>query len=371
MSKTREKLEDARRQEARLRAILETTVDGIVTISDRGLILNFNAAAERIFGYSAEEVIGENVNILMPEPHRTEHDNYIHRYLLTKAPHIIGIGREIEGRRKDGRLVPLYLAVSESNVDEARYFTGILRDISDLKRAEKKLQEANEALETFARTLAHDLRSPLTAMTGFADLIMSLYQDKLDHQGQDFVREILSNGEKMQMLIDDLLALARVGHIDRPDTPVVVNLLVDELITELLLEEGVGENALVRRGELPEVRISETLLLQIFQNLMANAVRYASVKDQPVVVSGQRYGDRVRFEVCDHGPGIPEEERERIFESFYRGQAGKAIPGSGIGLATVRKTARSYGGNAWVEETSGGGATFIVEMIDPLVPCGT
>jgi signal transduction histidine kinase len=228
--------------------------------------------------------------------------------------------------------------------------------------ANEKLAEANLELEAFVYTVSHDLRSPLAPILGYAELLQDTYKERLlDDQAHDFLEEIQIQGNRMMTLMEDLLTLAKVGHLERPDESVDVQEVVRQVRNNLassIANAGIE----VRIGELPKLRVPEVLLTQIFDNLVGNAVRYAGNEGGPVEVGGERDGGWVRFFVRDYGPGIPEEERGRIFEVFFRGSTGKSVAGTGIGLATVKKIAKLYGGKAWVEETPGGGATFCVEM---------
>lgn len=361
-------------RDSRLEAILRTVVDGIITINEKGIVQSFNQAAERIFGYPAAEVIGRNVNMLMPEPYHSHHDRYLRNYLETGIPRIIGIGREVVGRRRDGTTFPMDLAVSEARLEGRLVFTGIVRDITERRQAEQErerliaeLQVKSEEMERFTYTVSHDLRTPLTPIIGYAELLREQYAEVLDPAGLDMLGEIEHQGERMLNLMEDLLALARAGHLERPGEAVAVDQVVDDVLLEL---EGriLAQNILVLKSPCPAVRMPSSLLLQIFANLLGNAVAYAGPDGNPIEIGGDRQADRVRLWVRDHGPGIPPEERSRIFDLFSRGTTGKSKPGTGLGLATVRKAARAYGGDAWVEETPGGGSTFVVEVVDPLPP---
>jgi signal transduction histidine kinase len=227
--------------------------------------------------------------------------------------------------------------------------------------ANEKLADANRELETFVYTVSHDLRSPLTPILGYAELLQDLYREKLDDQALDFLEKIKSQGNRMMALMEDLLDLATIGRLDRPAKPVDLQAVVQQVKKDLATSLLAAGND-VRIEELPKLRVPSTLLSQLCDNLIGNALRYAGREGGPIEVGGERDGSRVRFFVRDHGPGIPEEERSRIFEAFYRGSTGKSVAGTGIGLATVKKIAKLYGGNAWVEETPGGGSTFCVEM---------
>jgi signal transduction histidine kinase len=183
----------------------------------------------------------------------------------------------------------------------------------------------------------------------------------LDEQGTTLLSHMAKCAFKMHELLEDLLAFAQVGYVENPRQPVDA----DEVALEAALAQSQKAGGMaIERAPLPAVRIPRSFLLQVFDNLVGNAVRYAGSAGGPIEIGGEVQEDQVRYFVRDHGPGVAAEERQRIFEPFYRGAAGKNISGTGIGLATVQKIARLYGGRAWLEETPGGGCTFWVEMRD-------
>lgn len=240
---------------------------------------------------------------------------------------------------------------------------GFLTDITDRKQAEEDLKEANRELDAFVYTVSHDLRTPLTPIIGYADFLRENFHDRLDEQALDCLAEISTSGNRMLAVMEDLLTLAQVGQVERPTEPFEIKEVVNEVVRDLdsrLSKAGV----VIEVGDLPYLRIPKTLLAQIFDNLIGNAIRYAGREGSPIEIQGERKGELVRFYVRDHGLGIPKEERSHIFEVFYRGATGKKSPGTGVGLATVQKIASLYGGRAWVEDTEGGGSTFWVEMVD-------
>jgi signal transduction histidine kinase len=167
----------------------------------------------------------------------------------------------------------------------------------------------------------------------------------------------------MSLLVEDLLALARAGNIEPPPAPVDTHDALKYVLTELD-SEIVGAGARVVVEDLPDIQVPESLLIQVFENLIGNALRYAGANGGSIEVGGERIGDMVRFYVRDHGQGIPKKEQSKVFDVFYRGSTGKRLAGTGVGLATVQKIARLYGGQAQVEDTPGGGVTFWVEMND-------
>jgi two-component system, LuxR family, sensor kinase FixL len=223
--------------EARIRAILETAVEGIITIDERGLIESLNSAAERLFGYTRAELIGRNVSVLMPSPYKEEHDSYMSNYVTTGHRKIIGIGREVVGQRKDGSVFPMDLSVGELNVGGKRLFTGIVRDITVRKRAEEQLEhmartltEKNKELETIVYVASHDLRSPLVNIQGFskelahsckqvrdgltqaATMIPSDVEQIISHEIPESISYILAGVNKIETLLSGFLRFSRLGR---------------------------------------------------------------------------------------------------------------------------------------------------------------
>ncbi len=237
----------------------------------------------------------------------------------------------------------------------------VCRDITERIETEQRLHQTNKELDAFVSTVSHDLRSPLTPLIGFADLLADRYSDQLDDIGRISISEIKKTAEKMRNLLEDLLTLSRVEQLKQPAQHIDVTSVANDMLLELadkVLESG----AEVTIEELPELRIPEELIANMFRNLLANAIKYAAGSHPLIEVRGCEFPDRLRYSVIDHGPGIEEDERQTVFEPFYRGRNSRAATGTGIGLATVAKIARVYGGNTWVEETEGGGATFVVDF---------
>ncbi|MCK4623625.1 MAG: PAS domain S-box protein [Desulfuromonadales bacterium] len=245
--------------------------------------------------------------------------------------------------------------------DKPTHKLGVFRDITERKQAERQLRRANRELDAFVSTVSHDLRSPLTPLIGFSELLEERYAGKLDEIGRESLGEIKKTATKMMALLEDLLTLARVGQLKNPPYPVDMGQVAEDVLVELA-DKIVERQAKVSITELPDIRIPEPLLSDMLRNLLANALKYAAEHDPRIEISGQRFLDRVRYVVADHGPGIPADEREEIFEPFKRGRSSHGRTGTGIGLATVAKIARVYNGHAWVEQTPGGGATFVVEL---------
>ncbi|PLX80712.1 MAG: hypothetical protein C0616_07410 [Desulfuromonas sp.] len=378
--KAEQALQAANRQ---LQNIIEFLPDATFVTDRENRVIAWNRAMEEMTGVPKEELLG-----------RGNYD-YAFAFYKTRRPLLIDLldkpDPEIESTydqfKREGRtlyaegFVPnlhngkgAYLWIKASPLlDEQGNRTGSvesIRDLTERKQAEEELLKANRELDAFVYTVSHDLRSPLTPIIGFADLLIDNAQDRLSANDVECLENISRSGKRMITLMEDLLALARVGQVEFPDDPVDSGAVVNEVVSSLagqLVQAGVSVNL----DSLPSLRIPKSLLVQVFDNLIGNAFRYGCKPGDVIEVGGERKGDKVRFFVRDHGPGIPDAERDRIFEVFYRGMTGKAKDGTGIGLATVRKIARLFGGQAWIDETPGGGSTFRVELVDaPSAPSG-
>lgn len=356
--------------ETRLRTILESAVDGIITIDSAGTIDSVNPSAEKIFGYHAAELNGRNISMLMPEPYRSAHDGYIQRYLTSGNAHIIGIGREMIGQRKDGSTFPLDLAVSETVLNGRRIITGIVRDITMRKHVEQELvqaketaEQANRAKSEFLSNMSHELRTPMNAILGFAQLLDAADPPLVAAQQQD-VKEILRAGQHLLELINELLDLARIeaGRMDISIEPVFVRSILDQcmqMVEPLLLRNQVSLQLIEKDTTDCVVMADRIRLRQVLLNLLSNAIKY-NVPGGCVTVSCSRKPNaHMRIEVKDTGIGIAPEKRAELFNAFSRlGAEESAIEGTGIGLAISRRLVELMNGEVGVESQPGAGSIF-------------
>lgn len=355
------KTESALRQsEAHIKGIYHNLAAGIEVLDNNGLLIEVNDRLAEMLGYRPHELIGKSP---LQFTHPDDLDKS--RELLEKALHgkIDTYRGEKRYLRKDGSFFWADLSFTQvvSPSGEIIADIGIIFDITERKAIEQKLRELNRELEAFVYTVSHDLRTPLTPILGFAEYLSNNYHDKLDEHALDCLREIEQAGSRMLILIEDLLDLAKVGYLERPTQPVSIKNLVDVVLEDLKPKiDAAGIS--VKLHPLPPAHIPDTLLRQVFTNLIGNAVRYGSREGQLIEIGGTEKDDRIRYFVRDHGSGIPAQEREAVFNLFYRGLTSEQTKGTGIGLAIVQKIAHLYGGESWAEETPGGGSTIIVEL---------
>ena len=354
--------EDALREsEGRFRTIFTTAAAGMVLISPFHNILQVNPAFCRFIGYDESEILNRSI-FDFTHPDDRERIRQLYEEMFTQK---LG-SADCERRylRKDGTTVWGHVSVAcvTGSDDRPSYCIALVQDISLRKALEEQLLRANRELDAFVHTVSHDLRSPLTPIIGYLQFIFDQHADLLKPPLDDMLREVLKEGERMYVMLEDLLSLATVGSVPPPALPVSGD---DIMRTVLLRYSSCMDNGLgVQFTSLPDILMPRTLYLQIIDNLVGNALHYSG--GGPVEVSGSRKDGLVRLSVRDHGPGVPDTEKERIFELFFRGQAGKNVVGTGIGLATVKKIALLHNGRCWVEDAPGGGSIFQVELYDGL-----
>lgn len=369
---------------AQMEGVINSVVDGIIAIDERAQIEWVNPAALRIFGYRPEELLGQNVKMLMPEPYRGEHDGYLHNYLTTGVRKIIGIGREVLGRRKDGSVFPMELAVGEVNVDGRRMFTGIVRDITARKEAERALVEAKESAEAanrskdrFLAMLSHELRTPLTPVLAAASLLQT---HDLPADLEEYVEVIRRNVELEARLIDDLLDLTRVakGKLQLNLEIIDVHAVLRQVYKICSSDISVKRQQVVWKLQARErtVRADSARVQQIFWNLLKNASKFTPEGGQITIAtrnagpleltsSGVVEAPWIIVEVTDTGIGIEPERIGKLFQAFEQGgrQVTRQYGGLGLGLAITKALAEVHGGGVGVEsEGTGRGATFSIRL---------
>jgi PAS domain S-box-containing protein len=340
---------------AHIRAILETAVDAVLAINTQGIVRLANPAVERLFGYAPEEVIGRNVSMLMPSPDRERHDGYIARYLQTGEKRIIGIGREVTGRRKDGSTFPAYLSVSEVNVEGEHTFTGIIYDLTERRRLEQQLREGAELarLGQMASVVAHEVRNPLAGIRGALQVIGT--RMPADSREQAVLRDVVSRIDALNSFVDDLLVFSRPKPPDFRPAPLAPLL---EHIVELLQRDPLCANVTFEfrkadlGAEIDQVQIERALL-----NVIRNAAQ-AMEGGGCIRIALESADNLCRISVTDSGAGIPADIRDKIFEPFVTTKH----RGTGLGLPITKRTIEQHGGSIAVHSTSGRGTTVVITL---------
>jgi PAS domain S-box-containing protein len=381
-------------QEMRLRAIVDHAVDGIITIDTRGTIETFNPAAERMFGYTAAEVTGQNMMVLMPEPYRSAQNGDLARYRQTGETKIIGVGREVVGRRKDGTIFPLDLALSEMHLGERRLFTGITRDISERKAAESRLEQAKRDMEArnlelaeahkkalaatkakseFLASMSHEIRTPMNAIVAMADL---LQETSLSKEQQEYVGRFSRAATSLLDLINDILDISKIeaGQLELESLPFDIHDLIDK-IGELMAMRADAKQLEIATFVHPDVPTwvlgDPTRLLQVLVNLTGNAVKFTAQGEVCLRVEPDATDPGLlRCSVSDTGIGIPADKVDLIFESFTQVDSSmtRKYGGTGLGLSISKRLVELMGGHITVDSTEGLGSTFSFIVHLPKAP---
>jgi hypothetical protein len=339
-----------------LSAIVDSSDDAIISKDLDGIITSWNKSAERLFGYTAEEAIGQPITILIPPDRQNEEPEIISR--IRKGERVDHI--ETVRMRKDGSLIDLSLTISPV-CDRAGNIVGaskVARDITESKRLIIELQRANELLEQFAYSVSHDLEEPLRTVRIYGDLLMRKYGDQLDAEGLKILGFLHSGATRMQTLVRDLLAYTRVTKLEKPGEKIDANLAL-EIALEALGDSISESNAKVTAEALPQLHIHFAHLQQLFQNLVGNAIKYRHPQRPPVVlVSAKDCRTHWQFSVRDNGIGIAPEFTQSVFGLFKRLHNAEEYPGTGLGLSICQRIVEQYGGRIWVESDLSRGSVF-------------
>lgn len=393
----------------RLKSIIDTAIDGIVIIDNKGIIEDMNRAAAEMFGYSSEEVVGKNVKMLMPEPRRSEHDGYISNYHETRVPKIIGIGRDVVGLKKNGVLFDLRLAVSEVILHDRVIFTGILHDLTQVKEAEGKLIRMNEILEKkvdertleleavvnrllstnrrlerseeglksalnkemelnelksrFVSMASHEFRTPLSTILSSAALI-SRYPESYQFENREkHVKRIKSAVANLTGILNDFLSLSKLeeGHkraeIEEINLHGLCATVADEI--EGLLRKGQVISHTHEGNKM--VYTDERIMRNILFNLVSNAIKY-SPPNTTISCKVKADDNRINIDIIDQGIGIPKNEQKHLFNRFFRASNVESIQGTGLGLNIVKQYISLLGGYLTFESEEGKGSTFQINI---------
>jgi PAS domain S-box-containing protein len=353
---------ERKREDERVRALLESAPDAVVVVGAEGRMVLVNRQTEELFGYAREALLGRPADMLIPERLR-EVDAYHMGYFLSPETRQTGAALELRGQRADGSEFPVEITFSPLRTDEGLLVYASIRDITERKLIEEELRRSNHDLEQFAYVASHDLSEPLRVIAGFTDLLARRYSGALDKDADKFINFIVSGVERMQTLIDDLLAYSRAGRAQLAVQQVDAGDVVRDVLWALE-PQLTAQDVRVEVGELPRVCAEPTALRQIFQNLISNAVKFSDNAEPLVQVSARRLPNGWRFDVKDNGPGVEPRHAERVFELFQR-LHGREVEGSGMGLAIVKRLTERHGGQVWVTPAEPCGSVFTFTIPDP------
>ena len=395
-------------QESRLKAIIDNAIDGIITIDQRGLIETVNPAAAQIFGYHPEEVIGNNIKILMPEPDHSKHDAYIENYQRTGVKKIIGIGREVFGKKKDGTNFPFLLSISEVQLGDKIIYTGIIHDISQLKEAEnafrrlnteleervqqrtselfdaikqlketntkqkqaeaevrkalEKEKELNELKSRFVTLASHEFRTPLSTILSSVSLIGKYNELGEKEKTDKHIQRIKSSVSNLTVILNDFLSLSKLEEGIVSNHPVPFNLthVCKELQEEMSVAKKESQEIHCTHSGAETVFLDLNIVKNILLNLLSNAIKYS--EKGSITVSTKVTDTTVILTVEDQGMGIAEADRPFLFSRFFRAHNVSNIQGTGLGLNIVKRYVELLNGYINVQSEVGKGTIFTIEI---------
>jgi len=343
-----------RKSEERLRSIVESAVDAIVVIDDRGLIQAFNPSAERLFGYTISEVMGQNVNMLMPSPDHERHDGYLQHYLTTGEHRIIGIGREVTGLKKNGTRFPVHLSVGEMKSEGKRSFTGILHDLSDRVALEQRLieQKSLAKLGEMAAVVAHEVKNPIAGIRGALQVITS--RMPVEQRDRAILLDIITRLDALDRIVQDMLMFARPRALRQE--AITLGALIGDTASMIERDPGMVNLEISVTGA-TDIAGDRELLQVVFQNILMNAAQAMEGQGRIDVTIADLDG-LCRVSVADHGPGMPEEVQQKAFDAFFTTKH----RGTGLGLPIAKRVVEAHGGTIHIVTPPDGGTTISVEL---------
>ncbi|MBV8549179.1 MAG: PAS domain S-box protein [Alphaproteobacteria bacterium] len=359
--------ENALRGESlRLLAIMNAAPGGIMTVDITGTITSVNTSLLKIFDYEESELIGQKIEVLIPEQYLSKHQQDMSQYMLAGGARQMALGRDVVGKRKDGSVVPLEIGLSKTKLPDGKMqVIAAVQDCSLRKSLEsqrerliQKLAESNTKLERFAYIASHDMLEPIRMITNFSALIKSDYESLLDEEGKEYLDVVINSGGRLKDMVDDLLAYSRLESDNTQMRDFDGQELVSGLLGNLrrLIEERGVE---ITCDQFPTLYGNPVQLLRLLQNLVANGIKYQPENNVPRIHMGiQDQGDVWQLSVTDNGMGIKPEYLEQVFEPFRRLHSWDQIQGVGLGLSICKKIAENHSGRIWATSTPGRGSVF-------------
>jgi PAS domain S-box-containing protein len=374
----RKSLDALRASEARFRGLLELAPDGIVIADRGGRIVIANTRAHQMFGYDPGELLGQAVEVLIPERLHQRHIGHREAFHAQPRTRPMGAGLDLLGRRKDGSEFPVEISLSPMQTeDEGMLVTAVVRDVTERKHTEQRIRAlnrdleqrvaelgaVNSELEAFSYSVSHDLRAPLRAIDGFSHALLDEYGDRLDADGMDYLKRVRAAAQRMAELIDDLLALSRVTRREmrreRVDLTAIARAVVEQLHRD---DPGREIQAVIAEGL--EGEGDPQLLRVVLDNLIGNAWKFTSTRPRASIEVGITRRDGVAtYFVADNGVGFDMAYASKLFGAFQRLHSMEEFPGTGIGLATVQRVVQRHGGRVWAQAEPGRGATFYFTLV--------
>ena len=379
----RKQAQDAsQRSEAHFRLVVESSPHAFILVNEAGRVVMTNVQAEKLFGYSRDELLGMLIDKLTPAALQPNHKRLRDQYLTSPEARPMGIGRDLYGRRQDGRLVPVEIGLSPIQMENGLHVLSAIVDITERHRAQEEIRQlnmeleervkqrteqleaANKELEAFAYSVSHDLRAPLRAMDGFSRILLEEYGEQIPPDAGFYLERVRYNAQQMAELINELLRFSRLNREPLQKQRVQPGELVQRVLAQRPLDNLEHQPAIIIQA-LPPCQADSKLLQQVFANLLDNALKYSQIRPEPrIEVGAERQNGEVVYFVRDNGIGFDPQYTAKVFGVFQRLQRAEDYEGTGIGLATVQRIINRHGGRIWVETAVNEGATFFFTLGD-------
>ena len=343
--------------EEQFRLVVESAPNALVVVNTDGLIALVNAQTEKLFQYHRQELIGNKLEMLIPERFRFQHVHHRDDFFEKPVNRIMGKGNDLFALRKDGAEIPVEIGLNPIETTKGQMVLASIVDITERKIQEANLRKHNKELEQFAYVASHDLQEPLRTVSNYMEAFEEDYLPLLDDKARQYLQSVNKATQRMSDLIKSLLAFSRLGH-----NKVLVNIDVNKLISEVIADLATmikKSCAVINVADMPVLNLYETEMRQVFQNLISNAIKFTKKDTKPeIAISAEKINDSFRFSIRDNGIGIDSKSFDRVFDIFQRLDTIEKYEGSGIGLANCKKIVQLHQGEIWIESIPEQGATF-------------